>query len=146
MCAAEEVFGSKRVLRGFYRKYYTRSKGGARNFYNYFPSKKDIFDELIRRLNRELRLIIKGEMKGISSYEEAQRRGFQAFFRWVKDRPNLYNIVQQAVVVDDNLYRWYYAKLANGFLKSLSAGMEAGEFKWLDKETIAYCLMSIGQF
>lgn len=30
--------------------------------------------------------------------------------------------------------------------KSLSAGMEAGEFKWLDKETIAYCLMSIGQF
>ena len=37
-------------------------------------------------------------------------------------------------------------KLANGFLKSLSAGMEAGEFKRLDKETIAYCLMSIGQF
>ena len=37
-------------------------------------------------------------------------------------------------------------KLANGFLKSLSAGMEAGEFKQLDKETIAYCLMSIGQF
>ena len=30
--------------------------------------------------------------------------------------------------------------------KSLSAGMEAGEFKQLDKETIAYCLMSIGQF
>lgn len=24
--------------------------------------------------------------------------------------------------------------------------MEAGEFKQLDKETIAYCLMSIGQF
>ncbi len=34
----------------------------------------------------------------------------------------------------------------NGFLKSLSAGMEAGEFKQLDTETIAYCLMSIGQF
>ncbi len=48
-------------------------------FYNYFPSKKDIFDELIRRLNRELRLLIKEEMKGISSYEEAQRR-FSGFF------------------------------------------------------------------
>ncbi len=59
---------------------------------------------------------------------------------------NLHNIVQQEVVVYYNLYRWYYAKLENGFLKSISAGMEAGEFKRLDKETIAYCLMSIGQF
>ncbi|MDA6131007.1 hypothetical protein OSK38_27005, partial [Escherichia coli] len=32
------------------------------------------------------------------------------------------------------------------FLKSLSQGVEAGEFKDLDQETVAYCLMSIGQF
>ena len=146
LCAAEEIFGSKGYYEASIVNITQEAKVAHGTFYNYFPSKKDIFDELIRRLNRELRLIIKEEMKGLSSYEEAQRRGFQAFFRWVKDRPNLYNIVQQAVVVDDNLYRWYYAKLANGFLKSLSAGMEAGEFKQLDKETIAYCLMSIGQF
>lgn len=64
----------------------------------------------------------------------------------MKDRPNLYNIVQQAVVVDDNLYRWYYAKLANGFLKSLSAGMEAGEFKWLDKKQLRIVLCQLGNF
>ena len=49
-------------------------------------------------------------------------------------------------MVDQDLYRWYYGKLANGFLKSLSAGAEAGEFKKIDAETVAYCLMSIGQF
>ena len=37
-------------------------------------------------------------------------------------------------------------KARKWILKSLSAGMEAGEFKQLDTETIAYCLMSIGQF
>lgn len=36
--------------------------------------------------------------------------------------------------------------MATGFIKSLSAGMEAEEFKRLDTETTAYCLMSIGQF
>ncbi|MCS0543769.1 hypothetical protein NXY55_27735, partial [Aeromonas veronii] len=39
-----------------------------------------------------------------------------------------------------------YDKLADGFLKSLTAGIEVGEFKEIDQETVAYCLMSIGQF
>ena len=101
---------------------------------------------MIRRLNRELRLIIKEEMKGISSYEEAQRRGFQAFFRWVKDRPNLYNIVQQAVVVDDNLYRWYYAKARKWIFKSLSAGMEAESLNGLIKKQLRIVLCQLGNF
>lgn len=91
-------------------------------------------------------MAIKEEMGKAKTFEEAQRQGFKAFFTWVKNRRNLYSIVQQAVVVDRNLYRWYYDKLANGFLKSLSAGIGVGEFKEIDQETVAYCLMSIGQF
>ena len=145
MCAAEEIFGSKGYYEASIVNITQEAKVAHGTFYNYFPSKKDIFDELIRRLNRELRLIIKEEMK---EYQVMKRHKEEVFrlFRWVKDRPNLYNIVQQAVVVDDNLYRWYYAKARKWIFKSLSAGMEAGEFKQLDKETIAYCLMSIEQF
>lgn len=146
MCAAEEVFGQK----GYYETSIVNIAQAAKvaqgTFYNYFPSKKDIFDELIRMYSRELRTAIKEEMTHANTYEEAQRAGFHAFFSWVENHRNLYSIVQQAVVVDRDLYRWYYNKLANGFLKSLSAGMEAGEFKQLDQETVAYCLMSIGQF
>ncbi|MBJ6950557.1 TetR/AcrR family transcriptional regulator, partial [Vibrio cholerae] len=71
LCAAEEVFGSKGYYEASIVNITQEAKVAHGTFYNYFPSKKDIFDELIRRLNRELRLIIKGEMKGISSYEEA---------------------------------------------------------------------------
>ncbi|KEK24115.1 TetR/AcrR family transcriptional regulator [Bacillus gaemokensis] len=146
LCAAEEVFGSKGYYEASIVNITQEAKVAHGTFYNYFLAKKDIFDELIRRFNRELRLTIKEEMRGVNSHEEAQRRGFQAFFHWVKKRRNLYSIVQQAVVVDEEIYRWYYAKLATGFLKSLSAGMKTGEFKELDQETIAYCFMSIGQF
>lgn len=144
--AAEEVFGKKGYYDASIVNIAQEAKVGQGTFYNYFPSKKDIFDELIRMYSRELRLTIKAEMEGATSYEDAQRKGFQAFFNWVKNRRNLYSIVQQAVVVDQEMYRWYYDKLATGFLKSLSAGIKAGEFKEIDKETAAYCLMSIGQF
>ncbi|KAB2336324.1 TetR/AcrR family transcriptional regulator [Cytobacillus depressus] len=144
--AAEEVFGQKGYYEASIVNIAQEAKVGQGTFYNYFPSKKDIFDELIRLYNRELRLYIKEKMANIANYEDAQRIGFQAFFNWVKDRRNLYSIVQQAVVVDQELYRWYYDKLAAGFLKSLSAGINAGDFKNIDIETVAYCLMSIGHF
>ncbi|WP_053362597.1 TetR/AcrR family transcriptional regulator [Bacillus sp. FJAT-27251] len=144
--AAEEVFGKKGYYETSIVNISQEAKVAQGTFYNYFPSKKDIFDELIRTYSRNLRIAIKEGMAGSITYEEAQRNGFYAFFTWVKDHPNLYSIVQQAVVVDQELFRWYYGKLANGFHKSLSQGIEAGEFKPLEQETIAYCLMSIGQF
>ncbi|MGE8203161.1 TetR/AcrR family transcriptional regulator [Heyndrickxia sp. NPDC080065] len=144
--AAEEVFGKKGYYDASIVNITQEADVSHGTFYNYFPSKKDIFDELIRHYSRELRLTIKEEMKTANNYEDAQRKGFQAFFNWVKNRSNLYSIVQQAIVVDQELYRWYYDKLATGFIKSLSEGIQAGEFKTIDQETIAYCLMSIGQF
>ncbi|GIN84717.1 TetR family transcriptional regulator [Heyndrickxia sporothermodurans] len=146
LIAAEEVFGKKGYYEASIVNITQEAKVAHGTFYNYFPSKKEIFDELIRYYNRELRLAIKDEMKQAVNYEDAQRKGFKAFFNWVKNRRNLYSIVQQAIVVDQELYRWYYDKLAIGFLKSLSEGIQAGEFKTIDQETVAYCLMAIGQF
>lgn len=146
LMAAEVVFGQKGYFETSIVNISQETKVAQGTFYNYFPSKKDIFDELIRNYSRDLRIAIKEGMAGSSSFEEAQRKGFFAFFSWVKNHPDLYSIVQQAIVVDQELFKWYYGKLANGFLKSLSLGVEAGEFKALDQETVAYCLMSIGQF
>ncbi|MDW0114306.1 TetR/AcrR family transcriptional regulator [Sporosarcina saromensis] len=144
--AAEEVIGKKGYFETSIVNISQQANVAQGTFYNYFPSKKDIFDELIRSYSRDLRSAIKEGMQNHTTYEEAQRNGFYAFFSWVKNHPNLYSIVQQAIVVDQELFRWYYGKLANGFLKSLAQGVEAGEFKDLDQETVAYCLMSIGQF
>jgi AcrR family transcriptional regulator len=144
--AAEKVFGKKGYFETSVVNITQEAGVGQGTFYNYFQSKKEIFDALIHEYSRQLRKTIKEEMKNSATHEEAQRKGFLAFFNWVKKHPDLYSIVQQAVVVDQELYRWYYGKLASGFLKSLSAGVEDGEFKDTHLETVAYCLMSIGQF
>lgn len=146
LLAAEKVFAEKGYYEASIVNITQEANVANGTYYNYFATKKEIFDELIRDYNRDLRMSIKKAMKSVENHEEAQRAGFKAFFNWAKDRPDLYSIVQQAVVVDEEIYRWYYGKLATGFLKSLSAGMNEGEFKALDQETVAYSLMSIGQF
>ena len=50
------------------------------------------------------------------------------------------------MLVDEALYRWYDDRVASGFIKSLTAARAEEAFRSLDKETLAYCLMSIGQF
>ena len=144
--AAEKVFGRKGYFEASIVNITQEAEVGQGTFYNYFQSKKDVYDQLIQHYNRNLRKAIKEKMTSATTHEEAQRNGFKAFFNWVKDHPELYSIVQQAIVVDQELYRWYYAKLADGFLKSLTVGVQDGEFKDIHLETIAYCLMSIGQF
>lgn len=144
--AAEKVFAQKGYYDASIVNITQEANVANGTYYNYFTTKKEIFDELIRDYNRNLRLTIKHEMEQATSHEDAQRKGFKAFFDWAKKRPDLYSIVQQAVVVDEELYRWYYSKIAEGFIKSLTAGINDGEFKPLDRETVAYSLMSIGQF
>lgn len=143
---AEKIFGEK----GYYETSVvdiTQQAGVAQGtFYNYFPSKYAIFEELVVQLSRDLRLEIKEAIGNASNYEEAQKIGFQAFFIWAKNHRNLYSIVQQSVLVDPKLYRYYYERLANGFSKALTDAMYDGEFKTLDIEAVTFCLMGIGQF
>lgn len=143
---AEEVFGKKGYFEASIVDITKEAEVAQGTFYKYFPSKKAIYDELVRKLSRDLRQYIKRSIQESKNHDEAQKKGFQAFFEWVRDNRNLYSIVQQAVIVDEELYRWYYEKLAAGYVKSLNEAQLAGDFKELDKETIAYCLMGIGQF
>jgi len=146
LMAAEKVFAEKGYYEASIVNITQEANVANGTYYNYFSTKKEIFNELIRDYNRDLRLYIKKAMENIDDYEGAQRAGFKAFFSWAKNRPDLYSIVQQAIVVNEDIYRWYYGKLADGFHKSLTSGIKDGVFKDLHVETIAYSLMSIGQF
>lgn len=144
--AAEELFGT----RGYFETSVTDITQFADvaqgTFYKYFPSKLDIFQELIRKLSHDFRKEIQTQVATATSAKEAQIIGLRTFFRWVRQHRNLYSVVQQAVLVDEALYRWYYERLAMGYVRGLQAAMEGGEFKKLDPETVAYSLMGIAQF
>jgi AcrR family transcriptional regulator len=143
---AEKVFGEKGYFNASIVDITQQANVAQGTFYIYFPSKQAIFEELIKQLSRDFRSQIKNEVAKAANYQDAQKIGFRAFFRWVKNHKNLYSIVQQAVLVNEGLYRWYYERLANGYVKGLEEAMGKGEFKQFDPETVAYCLMGMSQF
>lgn len=144
--AAEALFGEKGYYDTSIVDITQRAQVALGTFYIYFPSKLAIFRELVRELNQRLRHELRRVTAGLTDRAEIERVGLQAFFLFVRKHKNLYRIVQQAELVDQKLYRWYYRKFAEGYSRGLSAAMKKGELRQLDPECLAYCLMGVAHF
>lgn len=143
---AEVIFGTKGYFNASIVDITQAAKVAQGTFYNYFSSKKMIFEELVMQLSRDLRYEIRVAIEQAENAKEAQVIGFKTFYKWVKNHRNLYSIVQQSVLVDEALYREYYERLAAGYMKGLKKAMAFKEFKEMDLETVAYSLMGMSQF
>lgn len=144
--AAEEIFGTKGYFNSSVADITKKANVAQGTFYIYFSSKQIIFEELVKQLNKDFRSQIRMEVAKAKDAREAQMIGFRTFFRWVQQHRHLYNIVQQTVLVNEDLYRWYYERIAQGYVRGLNDAMKGGGFEQLDTETIAYSLMGISQF
>ncbi len=146
MDAAEEIFGTK----GFYQTSVsdiTQKAGVAQGtFYLYFPSKNDIFRALVEHLSHTLRKETELATRGAKDRLEAERLGSEAFYSFVDKHRNLYRIIRQAEFVDEELYRWYYKRMASGYTRRLSEAMDRGEIRTMDPELLAWCLMGISDY
>lgn len=146
MEAAEEIFGTK----GFYHTSIgdiTSRAGVAQGtFYLYFAGKAEIFKALVHHLSHELRTATEAAAKAAPNRLEAERLGIEAFYRFVDQHRNLYRIIRQAEFVDEELYRWYYERLAKGYMNRLRQAMERGEIRSVDPELLAWCLMAVSDY
>lgn len=143
---AEEVFGEKGYERAAISEITLRAGVAQGTFYVYFPDKQAIFTELVKELSHLLRQEIATAVEGVDDRLEAERVGFRTFFDFSLRHRNLYRVVRQAEFVDESLYRWYYMRMADGYIKGLSAAMERGQIRRTDPETLAWCLMAISDF
>lgn len=144
--AAEEIFGTKGYFNTSIVDITLKADVAQGTFYIYFPSKLNVFQELIKELSHGLRKEISQALIGAGSRREAEELGFATFFSFIKEHRNLYRIVQEVQFVDEELYKWYYRRLAEGYIKGLEAAMASGEFRYLDPEIVAYALMGIAEF
>lgn len=115
-------------------------------FYLYFSSKTEILDELVRDLNTQLRRNARAAIAGLTDRREIEREGFRAFFDFIRQNREAYRIVREAEFVSPSVARWYFERLAQGYIRGLREGMRRGEIRPLDAETLAYSLMGIGHF
>jgi AcrR family transcriptional regulator len=114
-------------------------------FYLYFRSKKEIFDELLRDLNRRVRHAMSEASAQGSTRLEQEILGFQAFFRFTAEHPGLYRVIRQAEFVSPEMLRYHYDKLSSGYVEGLRAAAERGEIGEIDHEVAAWALMAAGE-
>jgi AcrR family transcriptional regulator len=143
--AAELVFGEVGYHDASVVKLAEHAGVAAGTFYLYFDSKKAIFDELVRDLNRRVRHAMKeGSSKGTSRLE-SELFGFDAYFRFTSEHPALYRIIRQAEFVSPEMLRYHYDKLSEGYVEGLREAMARGELGDIDPEVSAWALMAAGE-
>ncbi|REK19084.1 MAG: TetR/AcrR family transcriptional regulator, partial [Actinobacteria bacterium] len=143
--AAEEVFGELGWETASIVKITERAGVSQGTFYRYFVSKQAIFDELVDDLNRRVRrAMAEGAARGLTR-TEAERGGFEGFFKFTSEHPSLYRVIRQAEFASPEALHRHYERIAAGYKEALSEAMESGEIGRGDPEVLAYALMGVGE-
>ena len=121
--AAEEVFAELGYHEASIVKITEAAGVGQGTFYLYFASKKDVFDELVRDLNRRVRHAMKEASSQGATRLETELLGFGAYFRFTGEHPALYRIIRQAEFVSPEMLRYHYEKLSEGYVEGLRESM-----------------------
>jgi AcrR family transcriptional regulator len=144
--SAERVFGELGFHNAGIVEITQRADVALGTFYLYFPDKRAIFRDLVRTLNESLRAAIRERIQGIDDRLEVEVTGFETFFRFVREHRDLYRVVLQAETVDEDVYRWHYRTLAEGYVRGLRAAQAKGQVRAdMDAETLAFALMGMAE-
>jgi AcrR family transcriptional regulator len=95
--AAEQVFADHGFHDASIVKITEAAGIGQGTFYLYFATKKDVFDEVVRDLNRRVRHAMKEASSRGATRIEAELLGFGAYFRFTSEHPALYRIIRRVL-------------------------------------------------
>ena len=143
--AAEKVFAELGYNDASIVKITEAAGVGQGTFYLYFPGKAEIFDCLVRDLNRRVRRAMSEAAEKGENRIQAELNGFHAFFRFTAEHPALYRIIRQAEFASPQTLQFHYDRLVEGYVVALKQAMDAGEIARRDPEVLAWALMGIGE-
>jgi AcrR family transcriptional regulator len=143
--AAEQVFGELGYHDASIVKITEAAGVGQGTFYLYFASKRDIFDDLVRDLNRRVRHAMKEASSKGRNRLESELLGFGGYFRFTQEHPALYRIIRQAEFVSPEMLRYHYDRLTEGYVEALREAKASGEAGEIEPEVTAWALMATGE-
>ncbi|WP_238695168.1 TetR/AcrR family transcriptional regulator [Ornithinimicrobium flavum] len=112
--AAEDVFATVGYHEASIVRITEQAGVALGTFYVHFPGKKEIFDEVVLDLSRRVRQAMTEGASGAADRIEAERLGFEAFFRFTAEQPALYRIIRQAEFVSPETMRAHYDAICAG--------------------------------
>jgi AcrR family transcriptional regulator len=143
--AAEQVFADLGYHDASIVKITEAAGVGQGTFYLYFGSKKDVFDELVRDLNRRVRHAMSEASSKGRTRLEVELLGFGGYFAFTQQHPALYRIIRQAEFVSPEMLRYHYEKLTEGYVEALREAKARGEVGDIEPEVTAWSLMATGE-
>lgn len=141
---SERLFGKKGYSNTHVSEIARVSKVGIGTIYLYFKTKKEILSEVVKFINKSLRVYINIYIRDYSDRRDIENAGFQAFFFLFKNMGFRYRIVRESEFVDKEIGTWYYKRLADSYTKRLREGIEKGLILDVDPEILSFSLMGIG--
>lgn len=146
LVAAENVFETVGYHEASIVKITEQAGVALGTFYVHFPGKKEIFDEVVMDLSRRVRQAMSEGARGATDRIEAERLGFDAFFRFTAEHPALYRIIRQAEFVSPEAMRAHYDAICGGYVTGLTRAQESGEIRDdIDPTVAAWALMGAGE-
>jgi len=143
--AAENVFGELGYSDASIVKI-TEAAGVAQGtFYLYFSSKKEIFDELVRDLNRRIRHAMTESAEKGETRLEQEILGFRGYFDFTAKHPGLYRIIRQSAFVSPDVFKWHYDRVSERYVAALREAVDRHELVPIDPEVAAWSLMAVGE-
>ena len=143
--AAELVFGELGYYDASIVKITETAGVGQGTFYLYFGSKKEVFDELVRDLNRRIRHATTESASHAQTRVEAELLGFRGYFEFTARHPGLYKIIRQAAFVSPEMFRYHYDRVSERYVAALQEAVSRGEAGAIDAEVAAWALMAMGE-
>src|SRR5206468_6583957 len=110
--AAEQVFGEVGYVDASIVKVTEAAGVGQGTFYLYFASKQEIFDELIRDLNRRIRHAMTDQAQKGKTRVEQELLGFKGYFEFATKHRGLYRILRESAFVSPDVFKWHYDRVS----------------------------------
>ncbi len=143
--AAEKVFGTMGFADASITDITREADTAQGTLYIYFKGKEQIFSELVEEMGHHTREVIAQAISKSTSRLDAEKQGLRAFLHFVRERPELYTIVEEARFVDPVAYKSYFENFAKAYQTGLEAAQLAGEIRDSDNEVRAWALMGIAK-
>lgn len=144
--AAEELFSEKGYYDTGIIDIVTKAGIAQGTFYIYFNDKKSVFVYLIQKLGKELREVIRTNIKDSKDRYNEEYMGIKTFLNFVGDHIGLFKVVWQAQFVDMELFKEYYESFSKGYVKNIKKAQAKGEMNDIDPVILSYCLIGIANF
>jgi AcrR family transcriptional regulator len=143
--AAEAVFAEHGYHDASIVKITEAARVAQGTFYLYFESKQQVFDELVRDLNRRVRHAMSERAAQGATRAERERLGFRGYFEFVAEHPALYRIIRQAEIVSPDILREHYERISRGYVEGLRVAIADAEIGPSDPVVLSWILMGIGE-